>query len=781
MGNPARRGKNPAPRMALRCFAKIEAKSVMSNIVKSKFVGLLRGLLRRYDNGAADMVVPPQPADTTTTPSATPRTSYQQGSYLRAVAHAGAPRPQTQPIFPKPQIAAAKPAAAPAASREILQLPLASVVAVLPMDLRAKLTRTPPPGAMVSLPVESVLSQLATGSVKMTFGELRAAHAGMFPHTGVENDARQIVLPLQEILSRVNPALLSRRVAKKMEVTDEEIPGPFSSQMPAAHSAPAQVPVQPAPLPPQPASRPSVTPRITIPVRQVAPPAAKNGANGATAARPSPAAPAHAAPVPGGFNSAPQIPIEASKDSKDFILVPLSALAEKWPDGIKRELVQANLFGAQLALPAALIEPGMRSGRMVLAWKKMRPMIRPTPAPASAHDNVELELPLKVLAPLFLASRKTAGKMKPVAPSSEEIPDMFFGSNGAHAAAAPALDLEPASAPEPVVPLPITPVIPLAPGRPIVPAAPVAPAAPAPATAPAGKTITAPLSSLLEKWPEALRQEIEQWNLADAQVALPVDVVSPMVKRGRVKFLWRELRSLIRPAAGETSPAHDETELELPLKVIAPLFLEQQAPKGRRPLQPDVDDSIPNFFFDIPTVNTDTQMRPVTPVPASKSLPPAPKPLDYRLSETNFYTWGDTSDAPRVDLTEAKRSVTPGTDFTSRYSTPKEIVARAMAVPGVAGAVVALYDGLAIASQLPEEMNADTVAAFLPQIFSRTSQSTKELRMGELNNLSFTVGNVPWVIFCVSSVYFAAFGTAGGTLPVATLAALAKQLDRRSK
>ncbi len=54
----------------------------------------------------------------------------------------------------------------------------------------------------------------------------------------------------------------------------------------------------------------------------------------------------------------------------------------------------------------------------------------------------------------------------------------------------------------------------------------------------------------------------------------------------------------------------------------------------------------------------------------------------------------------------------------------------ALALPGVAGAVVALADGLRVAGQVPSEFNADTVAAFLPQIYERVNQCTRELRMG---------------------------------------------------
>jgi predicted regulator of Ras-like GTPase activity (Roadblock/LC7/MglB family) len=95
----------------------------------------------------------------------------------------------------------------------------------------------------------------------------------------------------------------------------------------------------------------------------------------------------------------------------------------------------------------------------------------------------------------------------------------------------------------------------------------------------------------------------------------------------------------------------------------------------------------------------------------------------------------------------------------------------------VAGALIALPDGLMVASRLSVDVNGDTLAAFLPQIFAKVSQSTNELRMGELNNLNFTVGNIPWKIFRVNAIYFAAFGRAGQPLPTAQLAGLAAELD----
>src|SRR5207247_9461594 len=110
---------------------------------------------------------------------------------------------------------------------------------------------------------------------------------------------------------------------------------------------------------------------------------------------------------------------------------------------------------------------------------------------------------------------------------------------------------------------------------------------------------------------------------------------------------------------------------------------------------------------------------------------------------------------------------------------PNELGSRAAAIEGIAGALVALPDGLMVASRISSDLNGDTLAAFLPQIFSKVTQCTKELRMGELNNLHFTVGNVPWKIFRVNAIFFATFGRVGEALPTAQLAALAAELDRK--
>jgi predicted regulator of Ras-like GTPase activity (Roadblock/LC7/MglB family) len=278
------------------------------------------------------------------------------------------------------------------------------------------------------------------------------------------------------------------------------------------------------------------------------------------------------------------------------------------------------------------------------------------------------------------------------------------------------------------------------------------------------------LTALAEGWPEAVRQEIVQLNLVDAKVGLPSEAVERALKQGRIAFTWKMLRSWIRPSPLPVASAHDGAVLELPLKVVAPLFLERQNEAAKAQQKVCIDENIPNLFFGFP------QPEPAAVKGVASASSAAVKPPD-----TNYYIWDDSSDTVRVHESEVKRPATPGTSFVTRYATPNEIVSRAAALEGVAGALIALPDGLMVASQIAPELNGETLAAFLPQIFGKLSQCTKELKMGELNNLNFTVGNVPWKIFRVNAIFFAAFGRAGEPLPTGPLAAMAAELDHKPK
>ena len=562
----------------------------MATSVKSKFAGLLRGLLRQLDDRAP---APPAPAPAPPAGTSVP----------------------VSPVAPQ-NISLPPRSVAP----DGLELPLAPIVAALPMDLRAKLMAVPPAGAAICVASETVMSQLAFGAVKISFGELRQLAPGVFANSGGEHDNRPISLPLGEILARLNPSLLARRSTQTAGVS-EDISGPFDGRGKGITFT--THPLKPAP------------PAPNLPVPE---------------AEPAPARLPMVSPM-AAFNPPPR-PVMPT--------VPLT-------------------FPPRQTAPTVF-----------------------TPPPASAnngHSN---------------------------------------GHNG-HGPEAPAPAMKFTATPIPA-PVPVPP-------------------------ASASPTIFVSLSELAQTWPEELRAEITRSNLADASVPLAAALVEPGLKRGRVTMTWKQLRTLARPSS-PPSP-QDTLELDLSLKVLAPIFLDAQKSIVRPVRKVSVSAEIPNLFFGFP------QPAAEPPAPAAPAAVFLPSPAAAKAVDTNFFGRQTESE------TELRRADNPATDFLNRQAHPKEVVARAAALPGVAGAVVALPDGLRVAAAVPAELNADTLAAFLPQIFERLNQSTRELRMGPLNNLSFTVGSVPWKIFRVSSVYFAVFGRAGEPLPTAQLAGMAQELDRK--
>lgn len=523
-----------------------------------------------------------------------------------------------------------------------------------------------------------------------------------------------------------------------------------------------------------------------------------------TAAPVAPAARDDHPPVPPPFLVANPPP------NANEIAVPLAPIITGLPHDLRGKIMIVPPAGMTINLPVETVTSQLAFGAVKISFGELRQLAAGIFANSGGeHDNKLVSLPLNEILPRLNPSalaRRTAPKVE----VAEEISGPFGGrGSGVAFTTQPLKSPAPAPAPAPVTlranppvvppppagPIPFTPtpglqrtaapasptppVRPIAstppaqpirlatpaPARPPISAAPVpAPAPTAPRPEPAPTTIFAALWDLAEIWPEELRNEITRSALANASVPLAGNVVEAGLKRGRLTMPWKQLRTLAKPSS-PASP-NDNLELDLPLKVIAPLFFAAQKNVQRPKAKAAVSADIPNLFFGFP------QAAPEPPVSA-------PKPEAKKSTDSNFYVWGDEGEIPKVEENVFSPPPVPQTDFTHRQALPKDVVARAVALPGVTGAVVTLPDGLRVASEVPAEFNADTLAAFIPQIFERMNQSAKELRMGALNNVGFTVGNVPWRIFRVNSVYFAAFGRAGEALPAAQLASLAGELDRK--
>ena len=270
-------------------------------------------------------------------------------------------------------------------------------------------------------------------------------------------------------------------------------------------------------------------------------------------------------------------------------------------------------------------------------------------------------------------------------------------------------------------------------------------AAPAPAAAEVGD-LSVPLADVGKDWPAAVRTEIASVK-PDSTLSLPLADLGNAIRAGRITFTWKQLRTWIKPSPITVASDQDAASLTLPLGVVVPLFMAKSQPV-RSQRKAAFDESIPDMFA----------AGKAGPAPAAPAVAPAP------------------ANAPT-----APAAVAPPRPPPAPPVTPNQSVQKACGLPGVAGALLVSQDGFLVANQLPASVKGETVAAFLPQIFGRMNQYTKEMNLGELNGLTLTVDNVPWQICKAGNLYFAVVGRAGESLPSAQLNPIAADIGRQTK
>ncbi len=553
---------------------------------------------------------------------------------------------------------------------ERVLLPLKAITDAFPAELQPLVARAPGSSVMVALPVERLVSQLATGKVEVTFGELRKVAPMTIFSTDPAQDGTLVPLPLKEVVSRIDPSLLRHQGQRRTELPadiggvfarqGEAIPAPEAAQVAPPEPPPTPVVPEPTPRPPAGGDAPLAF-RLSQETPDVAPP---------PAVEPSPQ-----------DEEAPALSLKEE------------SLPENAPLSVSSEL--KALFAN--ATPEPTPEP-------------------PAPEPARHEEGMPI--------------LKLSSEPKPAPP------------------------VQPPPAPEPIEEEESAPIVPL-----LIPK----PAAKAPAAAPiepiampereatpppevAGALLSLPLEKISEVWPEAIREEIASAPHGST-LELPVEEIGEALKRGKITLPWARLRAAITPPLATPCDAlYAEAMLELPLRVVAPLFMAVAPTSSSRRVT--VDEAIPAPFATAAT----------------------------RRAEAAALAPQETTGAP--DAIAATGGGTLG--FDGRL--PKELVERACALNGVAGAVIALKEGLLVAAQLPPEFEKETFGAFLPQLFNRVEQTMESLQIGPLQNLMFTAGERPWQIWKAGeNVFFAAMGRPGELLPGAQLKLIAAQLARHTK
>ena len=245
------------------------------------------------------------------------------------------------------------------------------------------------------------------------------------------------------------------------------------------------------------------------------------------------------------------------------------------------------------------------------------------------------------------------------------------------------------------------------------------------------------LSLISQKWPDALRKEIALLRLTDGKVELPLETIEAALKAGRFECHWKQICHWLKPCpTAALASVHADMRLDLPMNMIAPLYLKQR--------------------------------------PAADQTGAGAQPAGGQVD-------GASAEESQRDLSKAQTLAELFNEPDKRNWTPNEIVHKTNQLPGVAGALMALQDGLLVASCMPPEWKAETIAAFLPQIFGRMKQYSKELKMGELESISFSVEQGAFQIYNVGIIYFAVLARPTANLPKESLRLIVRELARHTR
>ncbi len=357
----------------------------------------------------------------------------------------------------------------------------------------------------------------------------------------------------------------------------------------------------------------------------------------------------------------------------------------------------------------------------------------PEPPPPAPVVDFGTEDTFKMAAPTAEGQEAPVAPAAPLAPPADLAASVASSTTMKKAASAPASKPVKAEKPKPVE---------------------------AAAPKPEGPPLVLPIAELAGKWPELIQAEVGAMN--GSTVALPNGEVTAGLAKGRVAFKWGRLREWITPLPPGASGADVDTELALPLRVVAPAFLKLSKGGTEARKRAEVGEEIPVLFHgaDAPASAPAVAVAPA-PEPVA-TVAPVETPTEPGSAPT-----AESVPAPVASVAVALPKTIGelfGQPDKANWS-PAEIVENVTKLPGVSGAVVAMQEGLLVAQHLPEHMNGEAFAAFLPQIFARLNQYAGEMKLGEVNALTIHSQSLPCQMFRHGEILFAALGRDGEPLP----------------
>ncbi|HON08340.1 MAG TPA: hypothetical protein PLW02_09620, partial [Verrucomicrobiota bacterium] len=255
-------------------------------------------------------------------------------------------------------------------NKDYISISVNSIISGLSDKLKKEIIKTPNPSDTLNIPVEKILPQIKTGAFKITFGEMKKlTPTGIFS-TNCAFDNEIIYLSLKEIIPKLDMSFFKIQ-PKKEQIIPDEIADIFGGQKTDNKIKPVSV------------KRTEIIEEPAISQQKPTPSEKQEQLE------------PNKEPI--------QKPLSAttSEELKEIISLKLNLIIPYLPPEIVKQTQTLKLSESSINIPIKELEPLIKSGKVIFNWNKIFSWLSPLPQSAPSNPDVNVEIPLKIIAPLF--------------------------------------------------------------------------------------------------------------------------------------------------------------------------------------------------------------------------------------------------------------------------------------------------------------------------------------------------------------------------------------------
>lgn len=301
--------------------------------------------------------------------------------------------------------------------------------------------------------------------------------------------------------------------------------------------------------------------------------------------------------------------------------------------------------------------------------------------------------------------------------------------------------------------------------------------------------IAVPLQALLHDVPAFQLSGSPMSVGEDVLVEFPLSLIEPQLASGRVTVAAKVFqRAIPEMHRGLFVIDQHETPVTLPLQEIL-----RHLPSNALRMRGDQEEAV-KLKQEITTpfsiqAQEDSKRFEAMAAAASKCQTPEPQAEEKKEEKENVQPSSSNPPLPltgtavaSVQLpTEAEPDLPAGVSSKAEEIDAKQVVARAIALPGVGACAISFADGLSLAGNIPTELGADGICAMTPSVWQKIGNHMRDTKLGSFQAMTLHCAESSLTFFMEGNICLTAVHAGGVNLTHKTqeeLVAIVRKLSR---